>query len=369
MKIFSLSTIALVIMAGSANAATNEQLLKQIRALKAENAALRAINEGRGKKVERKIDTMSKFAQVMDKKPAPLIGTSSVSNWAGFYTGLNAGYAFGTNYNVDSINYGSYLTLLCGSIVDPALSSALSSNNRNTQNGFLGGAQFGYNYPVLDNIIVGVEADIQGSNVSGSTSGRGVGASSFSDNSPPVTGSMGGVVLGSQSIVSGVNYLGTVRGRVGYLITQSLLGYATAGFTYADAYAKITNYAIDSGSAMGVLGNASISAGISQTYYGNSVQSQLLAGWNAGGGFEWLFAPSWSLRTEAIYWNVGNMNIATDNWAVSPLPSASVEGVTIPIASNSYSPSNTRVNYQGVIARAAINYHFKFEDLSKIYAY
>ena len=279
MKIFSLSTIALVIIAGSANAATNEQLLAQIRALKAENAALRAMNGGHDKKATRKIDMASKVAAATDKKPEPLAWSSSASNWAGFYAGLNAGYSFGTNNNVDSINYGSYQTLLDGSIADPAISSAFSRNYKNVQNGFLGGAQVGYNYLVSDNIIVGVETDIQGSNISGSTTGRGVGASAFSDNSPPVTGSIGGVVIGSQSIVSGVNYLGTARGRIGYLINQSLFGYATAGFTYADAYAKITNYAIDSGAATGILDNThSISAGISQTYYGNNVQSQLLAG-------------------------------------------------------------------------------------------
>ena len=38
---------------------------------------------------------------------------------------------------------------------------------------------------------------------------------------------------------------------------------------------------------------------------------QTLVGWNVGGGLEWMFMPNWSLKAEAIYWNMGNMTVPT----------------------------------------------------------
>jgi outer membrane immunogenic protein len=36
-----------------------------------------------------------------------------------------------------------------------------------------------------------------------------------------------------------------------------------------------------------------------------------LSGWTAGGGLEWMFMQNWSLKAEALYWDLGRMNVET----------------------------------------------------------
>lgn len=55
-------------------------------------------------------------------------------------------------------------------------------------------------------------------------------------------------------MTAGLDYLGAVRGRLGYLVVPSLLVYGVAGFSYGGAYPKVNNYAIDSGTATGSAG-------------------------------------------------------------------------------------------------------------------
>lgn len=91
----------------------------------------------------------------------------------GAYTGLNAGYNWGTNGNVTSQNYAPAWTEaapeageLFGNAAGPL---ALSGSNTNTQSGFIGGAQFGYNYQWCTKYVFGIETDIQGTGINGSS--------------------------------------------------------------------------------------------------------------------------------------------------------------------------------------------------------
>ncbi len=279
-------------------------------------------------------------------------------SWGGVYAGLNAGYSFGANASVSSVNYGAQRTVFDIPGSPSAVANALSFNSNNSQNGYLGGMQIGYNYLINNSYLVGLETDIQGANIFGSSYSRRGGLYSESDVIGPITGSANGAVLGSQVADAGVSYLGTLRGRLGYMISPALLVYGTAGFSYGGAFAKVNNYAIDSLSATASSGSGSATALLVSTYHGDNSQSQLLTGWNAGGGFEWMFQPNWSLKTEAIYWNLGNMNVSTNSVAVSPVNSVSVGGNSIPFITNSIASGITTINYQGVIARAGINHHF-----------
>jgi outer membrane immunogenic protein len=280
--------------------------------------------------------------------------------WTGVYAGLNAGYGFGTNSAAKSTNYGPAKTVFDISGSPVAAANALSMNYGNTQNGFIGGMQFGYNYLVLPRVLIGIETDIQGANIYGSGYGRGTGLYNLSDTIGPATGSLNGAVLGSQAVDAGVNYLGTLRGRVGYMLSPATLVYGTAGFTYGGAFARVTNYAIDTVTGSGSFLDASGDFLHTSTYYGANQQTQLLTGWNAGAGIEWMFMPNWSLKGEAIYWNLGNMNVSTSSIDISPAQSLSILGRTFPVLSNSIAPGQTTVNYQGIIARAGLNYHFSW---------
>ena len=67
-------------------------------------------------------------------------------NWSGFYAGINAGYAWGSRDQVTT---------------DPA--GAVVGAATVKPNGFLGGAQIGYNWMVAPAWLLGVETDFAGS--------------------------------------------------------------------------------------------------------------------------------------------------------------------------------------------------------------
>ena len=156
-----------------------------------------------------------------------------------------------------------------------------------------------------------------------------------------------------KSVRSGVDYLGTIRGRIGYLWTPTLLVYGTGGFAYGGAYANVTQ------SANAMLQDHNFpTPGTGYTGYGQGIsgggkQSQLLTGWTAGGGLEWMFMPNWSLKGEATYWDLGRMNVSTSTFGLAPTS----------LNTNSIGWGRTSVSYSGVQAKAGINYHFTWGSM------
>ena len=136
---------------------------------------------------------------------------------------------------------------------------------------------------------------------------------------------------------------------MGYLLTPALLLYGTGGLTYGDAYSQVSNLATY---------NASLPVdptSYSRAYVGSSYQSQILTGWNAGGGFEWMLDKNWSIKAEGIYWNLGNINSQSTLYSSAPDP---LQGCDHDSCSQRLIFGNTNINYQGVLARAGVNYHF-----------
>ncbi len=323
--------------------------------------------------------------------------------WTGFYAGLNAGYNFGVNNNVQSAVIAQDATGLGGLSFFPApgvlggiytvsvptgLDLAQSGGLSNTQNGFIGGGQIGYNYQWGSNFVIGIEADIQGSGIRGRSTGVGIGGASVT--SPALV--LFGVPIapgannfqnstnsvGQTTVNAGIDYLGTVRGRLGYLFTPTMLVYATGGFTYGGAYANVNQWGTTNVSTqLTALGFPLPAVGVNLTSIGGGQRSETLVGWNAGAGIEWMFMPNWSLKAEGIYWSLGNMSLPTSSFASAPI--TGVAGLIPPIAiiaplanlSAFNGLSNvgaTRVNYQGVIARLGVNYHFNWGSSAPVLA-
>jgi outer membrane immunogenic protein len=70
------------------------------------------------------------------------------------------------------------------------------------------------------------------------------------------------------------------------------------------------------------------------------------AGWTIGSGFEWMIAPSWSIKGEYLYYDLGTVTV---NNAINTLAfGAPFFSVTIA----------SEAAYRGSIARGGINYHF-----------
>ena len=137
--------------------------------------------------------------------------------------------------------------------------------------GALGGLQIGYNWQ-QQNIVFGIEADIQGST-----------ANANAGVDIPRTGAFSAF---SGSASTSLNYFGTVRARVGALASPTLLGYVTGGFAYGGVDRSF---------------GGSFSQG--DTYTGKS--GGLETGWTVGAGAEWMLTSNITLGAEYLYVNLG----------------------------------------------------------------
>jgi outer membrane immunogenic protein len=94
------------------------------------------------------------------------------------------------------------------------------------------------------------------------------------------------------SVGSRINYIGTVRGRVGYAWDRFLI-YGTGGFAYGQV-----NFTANA--AAEVVG---VAAAISTS------QNNTRTGWTAGGGFEYAITKNLTAKTEYLYVNLGTNTI------------------------------------------------------------
>ena len=94
-----------------------------------------------------------------------------------------------------------------------------------------------------------------------------------------------------------LDWFGTVRGRLGFLATPTFLLYGTGGL----AYGRVASATVNSFTAT------------PDIYTGST--STTRAGWTAGAGGEWMFAPNWSAKAEYLYVDLGTVgyNVACSN--------------------------------------------------------
>jgi len=133
-----------------------------------------------------------------------------------------------------------------------------------------------------------------------------------------------------------LDFFATLRGRFGFLVTPSLLAYATGGFAFGHVSAT-TAFAEAVGGPCGCGPAVAVAASSSAT----------LPGWTAGGGLEWMFAPQWSLKGEYLYYDLGTMSYAQTITQTDSL------------AANFFSAGvSSIVHVKGNIARVGVNFHF-----------
>ena len=124
--------------------------------------------------------------------------------WTGFYVGLNAGYTWANNNTTTVTTFPLFPT---GGVSEGLAALASGVGTGGSDSGFIGGGQIGYNWQFYNSFLVGAEADIQGIAGSGS-SGAGL----------VTAGNIVGVpVISNVSGTKSLDYLGTVRGRLGWL--------------------------------------------------------------------------------------------------------------------------------------------------------
>lgn len=161
-------------------------------------------------------------ADVPVRGPIYKAAPAPVFNWTGFYFGGHIGYGWGDTLVGDN-------------------------------DGFLGGLQLGYNWHFAPNWVFGIETDISGTDM-------------------------------NNSFPSHIDYLGTLRARLGYTWDRVMV-YGTGGFAY---------------------GRSAI-AGFHDTDTGYAL----------GAGIEWAFAPQWSAKVEYMYHDIDLVEASTIKFGVN----------------------------------------------------
>lgn len=163
---------------------------------------------------------------------APVVQRMPVFTWTGLYAGVHAGYGFGTVTGSAGTRFQ-----------DPT--------------GFLGGGQIGYNLQ-SGNVVYGLETDLSYAHIQGKNNTLGI--------------------AGSKNTL---DYLGTVRGRVGYAFDR-FLPYLTGGFAY---------------------GGSSISVP------GVGKSSPVHYGWTLGGGIEYAITNNITAKLEGLYVDLSDQKV------------------------------------------------------------
>jgi outer membrane immunogenic protein len=232
-----------------------------------------------------------------------------------------------------------------------ALGQAASASGVNTGNnvGFIGGGQIGYNYQFYNSLVAGIEADIQGVASSG--------ASRSASRVIPVVGStIGDSFTGVQSARGNLDFLGTVRGRLGWLAMPNLLLYGTGGLAYGGVSLRTTSTVYSSGPNPDYLAIPA-SGGV------NFTNTQV--GWTAGGGVEWMFMPNWSVKAEYLYYDLGTM---TQNFSMIANDAFSTGAPVQFFNPNAIYGGQVRARINGNVVRAGVNYHFNWGSSAPVVA-
>lgn len=127
--------------------------------------------------------------------------------------------------------------------------------------GWYGGGQVGYNAQ-FNWLVLGLEADLQGADINDSSS------------------------MGFTNVQTDIDWFSTIRGRVGYAAGPTLI-YFTGGWAFANLDQSVN------------------APGVSMR------KEEVATGYTLGGGLEWQIAPSWSLKTEYLYVDLGEQTLSS----------------------------------------------------------
>jgi outer membrane immunogenic protein len=202
-------------------------------------------------------------------------------DWTGFYVGGNVGYGW------------SRQTAQNGELFVGApfpLEAGFPDTFSGTASGFIGGGQAGYNFQI-GRVVLGLEADLDYSGIKGGPTFTGV----LNLGGPPFP------VNTTVDLQQKLDWLATVRGRLGYTPSDAWLLYLTGGL----AAGKIEN-------PMQIIFAGPGGA----TYTGSSTSTR--TGWTFGGGAEYGIGRNWTAKAEYLYIDLGRTSVT--GTSVPPQP-------------------------------------------------
>lgn len=260
----------------------------------------------------------------------PAQAQSPAPNWTGFYLGGQFGGGWGSRSVDYKANDPAFPAILNGTIF---ADSQPAPPHSFTSSGVTGGITFGYNWQISPRWVAGFEADFSAANISGS------GSNSFLLTAGPY--------IQSLNSEQKVDWWGTVRARLGWLATNDVMLFGTAGLAYG--HVRSSDYYVTTGPTGGAysstLGGFSVRCDIYATC-ASGENSEWRAGWTAGGGGEWRWSRHWSLKLEYLYVNLGSAS------AVSTAFATNIAGRTLA----SYTANFGRTDFH--VVRGGLNFHF-----------
>ncbi|KQP41085.1 porin [Methylobacterium sp. Leaf104] len=227
------------------------------------------------------LTAVASAADLPRRAAPPVFVPVPVFTWTGFYAGFNAGYGFDASNRQTNVYNNVFPNL-----VQPSIAGAQIVYSNNSNEGFTGGGQIGYNYQFTpgSGVVIGVEADAQYVDFGRSRNNALVGPGTFA--------ATPGVTFVDPRGTASLDYFGTVRGRLGYAFDRTLV-YGTGGFAYG--------------------------AGSNERSFGGfRGNDDFRTGWAAGGGIEYALptdsflnffkSSAVTLKVEGLYVNLENNN-------------------------------------------------------------
>lgn len=243
-------------------------------------------------------------ARIPTKAP-PMM--APVWSWNGFYIGANVGYGFG-NRNNDVATVGQAAQNIA-TVADGARPAFVPLE----RNGFLGGAQIGYNWQT-GGFVFGLETDIQ--------------YTDFKDSVNAITTGVAFPGIRNNNFSHELEYLGTARGRIGYAFDRTMF-YVTGGLAYGGVKSSAAFFSPQPGNVLQFAG----------------ATDELRAGYTVGGGIEHAFSQNWSAKIEYLYYDLGDTTVAVNRIATA-----------VPLGVGTGYDSTFRND--GHIVRGGINFRF-----------
>jgi outer membrane immunogenic protein len=201
--------------------------------------------------------------------------------WSGIYFGVNAGYAWSDRDTAQTL--ANDPTVTAGQFTAGTVLQSYGLH----QDGITAGAQIGYNYEFSlgsnNGVVLGVEAD---------------GAYTDLDRSATYVGFASVTSLYHQSL----DYLGTVRGRLGFAWDRFLI-YGTGGFAYGNSH----------------FGQSIVAGNDANALIWGGSTSHTQTGYAFGGGLEYALPPDTflnpfhagavTLRVEYLHYDLGTSGV------------------------------------------------------------
>lgn len=198
----------------------------------------------------------------------------------GFYAGLTLGANVSVEENIDTVGTAAFRTLV------PSI--APGSLNAEADDSAAIGAIVGYAFPSAGGVRFGVEADLAAANLEGDASFSGA----------PIAGlAPAGLTTSAKRELS---TLGTVRGRIGFPVSDTVELFGAGGFAFGEAETT-----------------ASVVVNGATTVRWDGSTSDTLTGWTLGAGADIALNDRFSLRGEYLYYDLGDQTVtAAGNAAV-----------------------------------------------------